>query len=296
VIQLPETPFGYLLVQCADEQRSERLNIGVLAFDPAASRVEVRMVDSFERVTRALPSVSVSHIRGVLEAAQEHAEAELVGRGVEALLAACERATGAIRFSPPRSVMARRLSETADALLQRYVEVANLPALAVHAERVPASTRRSSVVGGEYTSRRVVRSIRSRLRRRLTEDAYTADVVLHGTIRNVRVPIYYPLRVGRHLYLDALDVSTEHHSALDSSRAIAQKITETKPADENAEVGVVIRDPQMGEEGEIAEAVIRQAATESGFDRNRLTIGRYAEPGALDEWVNQAVQPYLAGF
>jgi hypothetical protein len=286
MIQLPERHFGYFLVQCADEERDESLNVGVVVFDAEGQHVRCRIADSLDRIERTLPNVPVPHVRAILSGAEEHATEALSRFGVEGLAELTEKQRfGTVRFSPLRSILARHIDQVSRELLQRYVEVPPRYSGARDASG-------GSDQAGQYTSRRVISAVETRLQRlRLVPGSdYKRDVTLFTNSESaLKIPVWFPIVVGDRLFLDGLDIKPDLNRTLDGSRAIAQKLLEAHRAKENAQLTVFIRDPEMGKTGDLAEAVIHDALAGEEY----ATVRRYSRPDDLDASVPETLQTTL---
>lgn len=286
MIQIAERYFGYLLVRCADEERDEELNVGVVVFDQERSKVECRFASSLDRVERNLPNVPLSHVRLLLEQAQETASDVLEEIGVEGLLALSHDPHGTIRFSSVRSISGKVLEHTAEDLLRRYVE---LPEPLT--QRGSTGSTSSDPHGNQVSSRRVISAVETRLKRRGLGEGreYHSNVILYGRTEGaLRLPIRFPLRIGQRIYIDGLEVKTDLERTLERSRSIAQKVLEAHRAEETARINVLIRDPWMGDDGKLAEAIVSEGAEAAG---DLLTVQRYSAPDEIDDWMKETLQP-----
>jgi hypothetical protein len=285
MIQLPERHLGYLLIQCADEERGESLNVGVIVYDPHRMDVRCRVTHSLSRIERTLPNVPVSHVRVLLDDAESFVTEALESRGVDGLAALSKNARGTVRFTALRSIVSRHIDQTARELLERFVEMPD-----GGQALVARSAASFDPAGSQFSSRRVISSIETRLRRmKLTVGKdYTPNVTLFSeTEEKLRLPVWFPLRLKGNVYVDGLEIKTEINRTLDGSRAIAQKVIEAHRAEPDSRISVIIRDPQMGNDGRLAEAIISEAVSHS--DRF-LEVGRYARPEQLDGLVEETVQ------
>lgn len=291
MIQLSERAFGYFLIQCADEARGEVLNVGVVVYDAAHGDVESRVVGSLDRVQRTLPNVPVPQVRELLDHAHDAAERMFARGGIEALASLSAEPRGTLRFTPLRSVMANRLDKLADELLQRYVEMPHRGDQTSLA-RVRHGDQSDQPGGNIPTSRRVINSVETRLRRRfkLKEGTdYHTGVTVHARLTNhAVVPIWFPLRLKNNLYLDALEVKPEINRTLDNARAIALKVQEAHRGEPGARMSVLIRDPNLDRDGELARAILEEGAGEA---RDALQVSRYSGLTHLDNWMEQTLAP-----
>lgn len=291
MIQLRERAFGYFLIQCADEERGELLNVGVVAYDPEPGRVECRVAGSLDRVQKTLPNVPVAHVRLMLENAQEAAERALRGGGVDGLAALSENPRGTLRFTPLRSIRATHLEWVADELLLRYVEMPNRKGEASQSVAAAGPVPFGGE-GSEATSRRVISAVETRLRRyRFSEGSdYERGVTVRARLAGSVVPIWFPLRFKRTHFLDAIEVRSDLNRTLDHARAVAQKIQEARSVLPQARVNVLIRDPGLEDDGRLAQAVLQDSA---GGAEDYLSVDRYSGLGELDVWMERTLQPLL---
>jgi hypothetical protein len=285
VIQLPERSLGYFLVQCADEERSELLNVGVVVYDPDRLDVRCRVATTFGRIERTLPNVPITHLRSALEHAEESARAILERSGIDGLAALADNARGTIRFSPLRSILSRHIDETARELLERLVEPAD-----TRPRPAAASSDAEGEVGGPLWSRRVINSVEKRLQRMdltLGRD-YARGVTIHAKTENdLPLPVWFPLRVGKETFVDGIDIKPDINRTLDSTRAIAQKATEAYRAKPEATVSIIVRDPAAGETGDIVEDLLKEAGDNTS---DSLLVTRYSYPEQLDELLQGALR------
>jgi hypothetical protein len=234
----PRKHLTYSLIRCADEQREECLNVGVLVLDAVSHNVSVRVTDDLSRVKRALPNVSVDHLAEYLEGlpAFFHERSEgLTPEGLKALIA--EWGNG-IRLSGVRTIAGEEAGNVAEDLFERFVEVPQVTANAnVSLDILPLIHAASS----RYTARAVA----ARLRKRGFEagrDFETDAKVIGRTARQTEVPVWFPLRVSRGLLIDAMDVRPhEERRTIDSARLIASKTDEVLRANGHR-VAVVVRE------------------------------------------------------
>lgn len=282
MIQVAEHYYGYLLIRCADEERDEELNVGILAFDADSGRVECRISPSLERVERNLPNVPIAHVRALLQQAQESASELLTDAGVEGLVALARNPRGTLRFSPVRSMAGGLLEHTADLLLRRYVE---MPPEAQKA--VAGATTGSEPSAGEITSRRVIGAVETRLDRHRLPYKSGVTLIAH-TKSALELPIWFPLQVGADIYIDGLEVKQDQARTLERSRAIAQKVLEAHRAEPQSLVNVLIRDPWMGDDGSLAEAIVSEGAQTAG---RTLTVRRYSKVEEIDVWMKDTLSP-----
>lgn len=286
---MSEKYFGYLLLQAADEQRGECLNVGVLVFDRDGSDLVCRTTGSLDRIERNLPNIPIHHLRILLDQAESSASDALAHLGPQGIAELSERSSGALRFTQPRSILARHMVATADDLLRRYVEMPEKQQTVAAASTSGASDWTEQ--GGGTSSRRVIRAIRTRLARydfQEGRDYETAVTVEAKTESNLTVPVWFPLRIRKRLYVDGMDVKMDLNKTADISRVIGQKVAEAHRARPNAEISVFIRDQGEDGAGEMAEAVIRDGAGRGG---EVLVVSRYSHSKELDTIVNSALAP-----
>ena len=233
----------YCLLRCVDEVREETLNVGVLALDATAGRVEVRVTSDLARVARALPNVSIGHLQAYLPSLPDFFAAQArAHRLTPDTLADLAGSWGnGVRLSGVRSIAAAGWADTIDMLFGRFVETTTPPAGAPLAADAPALVARPTV-----TSRRIMRSVVSRLRRRgfreqvdLQRDAEIVGVTHAAT----RVPVWFPLLVTQQLLIDSMEVRRDDEQrSVDGARLLAAKAGEVLRASNALTVAFAVAD------------------------------------------------------
>jgi hypothetical protein len=284
MIMLKEKYLNYALIQCADEERDESLNVGLVVFDADSGEVGYRLVDSFDRVHQTLPSIPVAHIRHVLSVAADHLATTLPEVGFEAFAASYRDTAGAVRVGRIRTLLSHSVEHAADDLYHRYV------GMAVVGRKEPRRIESNSpqVAYDPVTSRRVIGTIRTRLRRRKLREGrdYRSDQSFFGLTKNhVQVPVFFPLEVGRtdaplRLYIDGIEVKADENRTLNDARALAQKSEETYRVLDRVRVVVAIRDNGDTETGQFAESIIAGDGAQGGL---APIVRRYTKPEELDD-------------
>ena len=231
--------------------------------------------------------VSVAHVRHVLHAAADHLGESLPEIGFEKFVASYQDMAGPVRLGRVRTLLSQSVEQAAGELYHRYVETE------IVGRKQPARIESSTpqVAHDPVTSRRVIGTIRTRLRRRNLKEGrdYRNDRSFFGmTKTHVQVPVFFPLEVGREgapmrLYIDAIEVRADVNRTLNDARALAQKSEETYRVVEDARVVVAIRDNGDTETGQFAESIIEGDGAQGGL---APLVSRYTRPEQLDDVLN----------
>lgn len=268
--------FSYVIVKCADEQRDEALNVGLIVFDPHTQHAVFRAADDLLRIERTLPGVAVAHVEQVLTRAFRVIPQQVIEGGLQALQRIHEEWQNTLRSSRVRSIRGAHIEAVADDLFTRYIAVPSRP------------PREVQPTNREITSRVVVRSLESQLKqRKLQEDKdFTFNARLFGaTSSNAKVPVHFPLRVHQFTLLDGLNVNLSNELlTLDFARSIAQKVEETFRAREEYRIGVAIRDRFDSPTGAYAEEIISSEGRLNGFGP---VVKRYSDPEELQDFLDE---------
>jgi hypothetical protein len=246
----PQKYLTYSLIRCADDRRDEALNVGVLVLDGAAGAVVVRTADDLGRVKRALPNTRIEHLRNLLTGLPAFFADRAPNLTPASLAELAAEWSNGIRLSGPRTIAAATADEAADALFTRCVRLEE-PAEALMA--VPQAAVQTASSG------RNVKSIVSRLHKRGFEpgqDYETDAKVIGRTAKQTAVPVWFPLRVGRHMLIDSMDVKPrEERRTIDNARLIAAKTDEVLRANGHR-VSVVIREGPSHELNELVQSLL----------------------------------------
>ncbi len=228
------TYFSYSVLRCFDEARDEALNVGVVALDATSRRTEVRVASDLGRVARTLPNVPMPQLKRSLASMPQYFSERRQELSVEFLDNLSREWGNGLRLSSVRVIEGEDLVAIADQLYKRYVafmtptEVAGTPR--------PAQTA--------ATSRRIMRSVVSRLKKRGFEPDrdYEEDAQVVGRTRNNNeVPVWFPLLVSRQLLVDAMEVKgRDERSSIDAARLIATKSYEVLRSATSYDVNVVV--------------------------------------------------------
>lgn len=253
-----ERYFSYAIVRCADEQRDEALNVGVIVYDADSQQVTVRFADNLTRVRRTLPGVSVPHLRVVLAGVEDHLQRLILKEGPRALSCAHHQWQNVLRISPVRSLLATNIHDVSQALYRRYVAAP---------ERLKHGTATSEPTRSAPTSMRLVRSLAVRLRRRGVDPVdMVPDAEVQGlTSSGIRVPVWFPLALRTQLFFDAIDIkTTDERGAFDAARLMGQKAEETLRARAGSVVSVTVRESHPSGLGERISKVIEHEGAVGG--------------------------------
>jgi hypothetical protein len=201
-------------------------------------------------VKRALPDVKVDHLRDLLGALPDFFSGRAPHLTPDGLTELAAEWNNGIRLSGPRTISAATAVEAANALFSRCVEIQeSAEALAPQAQ-LPAQVA---------TSSRNVKSVVTRLRKRGFEpgqDFETDAKVIGRTVKQTAVPVWFPLRVGRHMLIDSMDVKPrEERRTIDNARLIASKTDEVLRANGHR-VSVVIRAGPIEELNELVRSLL----------------------------------------
>jgi hypothetical protein len=236
-----DTYVTYCLLRCVDEVRDEALNVGVLALDPSANRLELRVTSDLRRVAQALPNVPLEHLRTYLASLPgyfaDHARRRPVT--TETLFDLAATWGNGVRLSALRSVACTRWEDVLDSLFARFVDTSTSHVGAPLVDEVPVIAQQPSV-----TSRRLVRRVISRLRGRgfrehvdLQRDAEVVGVTRGET----RVPVWFPLMVTQQLLVDTMEVREwDPPRSVDGARLLAAKANEVLRASDELAVSYVV--------------------------------------------------------
>lgn len=269
--------FSYVILKCADEERGEALNIGLVVLDSQSGNTVLRVADDLSRVERTLPNVPLAQLERALNRAHRALPQMLAEGGLPALQRLNEQWQNTLRASNVRSIQAKHIEAVSDKLFARYIAVPGRPA-------PPPQHAHREVV----TSRKVVNMLEVRLKRRgLRENEdFTFDNRLTGlTSSHSRVPVHYPLRVGRLKLFEGLDVNLSNEElTLDFARSVAQKAEQTFRSEEPYEIAVAIRDRYDTDTGRFAEEIVASGGRLDGVEPKVL---RYSEPDELNELLNE---------
>jgi hypothetical protein len=268
--------FSYILVKCADEYRDEHLNVGVLVYDSASQEFVSRFEPDLERVERVLPHVRVGHLRMLMNSTFASVRQPYDGDGIDLLASAQSEWRNVLRASDLRSVLGHDAEQVADDLFNRYVRIHSeagrpmLPAIST-----PAST---------FSSRIVVRSLRTRLvRAGVSRNSYSENAQLTGLTRtSIPVPVWYPLQVRVHTFMDGLEIHDDPSRDYDLARLAAQKVEQTLRSMPSSRIAVAIKDPGGSSLGEKVESIIESDGEVAGA---RPIVFRYSDTSELDPWM-----------
>ena len=243
----------YSIIRCVDEVRDELLNVGVVALDPETGRVDVRTTDDLGRVRRTLPNVAVGHMREYLSSVSEYFTQESHPALTPERLDKLAREWGnAVRLSSPRSLMAADCSVAASELFTRYVDVALVP------EEPVASA--SGGIQPTVTSRRIVRQVVTRLKRRGFRERRDMELnaeVSGETRAATRVPVWFPLFVSRQLLVDSMDIRhNDEQRTLDGARLLAAKAEEALRGNSTLQVALVLGESPKGSLNDVVKSVL----------------------------------------
>lgn len=265
-----ERYINYAIIKCADDQRDEALNVGLIVYDPSTEDVALRITNDFRRVESTLPNVPVRHAQLLLENAYESVREAIRESGVDALTRAHQEWTSVLRFSRVRSILAVDAGVAADNLFSRYVE------LHLHSASDTAAPRRRR-------GSRVVRSVRTRLQRLGYEPVrdFTENAQIEGKTRSdLSVPVWYPLRLKDVILVDAMEThDSNERKTLDDARLIAQKIEQTLRATASSAISVIVRSREGNELGKMAREII---SSEGAFNGTQPKVYTYSAAGELD--------------
>jgi hypothetical protein len=118
------------------------------------------------------------------------------------------------------------------------------------------------------TSRRIVRQIITRLRRRGFRDNrdFVLDARVMGETRAATpVPVWFPLLISRQLLVDSMEVREENEQrTIDGARLLASKSHEALRSKEKLQVAIVIGESQKRKLNEIVESVIGDESRTQG--------------------------------
>lgn len=282
---MAERHLSYALLKCADEERDEALNVGLVLFDDG--KVVARVVESLTRIERTLPNVPIAHVRLLLTNAVDHLQASLRSAGIEALMLAHQEWNNTLRISRVRSILAESADEAADMLFERYV-AAPLPAIPA----TPDTPSSSGADAGPHrlSSKLVVRSLTSRLRQRRLQEGqhYRLGARFTGFTRsNVPVPVFFPIEAFGFIYFDGIDVNpAEEDRTLDIARAMTQKAEETFRAQDRAMVSIAVKDTEGSRLGAQVEEIIEGAEHIRG---HVPLVRRYSNVSELDALLKQTL-------
>ena len=163
---MPETELActYHLVRYTPNLlRDEHTNIGVILHDPAAGRLELRLIESdgeFARLRRVHPSADLELVRGL--EAQFHTQLDAHEGDAASWLAKLDQAlSGVVQLSPQRGVLAQDFDAELDRLYRDQVEPirGTAPADAIHS-RVGIRARANDIFRRAGVIQRMERNIR----------------------------------------------------------------------------------------------------------------------------------------
>jgi hypothetical protein len=271
--------FSYVIVQCADEVREELLNVGVLVFDPLTHQLLPRFEQSLDRIDRILPHVRVKHLRALMGSTSASLPRIADSGDVIAKLETAHvEWQNLLRASTLRSVAGFSAEDVADALFDRYVRI-HAPARSI------SSAGLSNTASWQFSSRRVVGSVRTRLERAglKPEEDFLENAQFTGQTRGgIPVPVWYPLQVTRTTLLDGIAMKGDEAHDYDLGRLAAQKVEQTLRSMPESRVAVVVRDGGDSSLGEKVESII---ADDGSVGNASPIVFRYSQPSDLDEWV-----------
>lgn len=230
-----EQPFyRYVLVQCADPRRHERLNIGVVVTDPEGQEVGHRFVSRLTRASKAFPQLPLPHLRTALKDAGAMFEEVIGADGIRALEDAATQWRNILQVSEVRSLRASSIEHALEDAFAKYVAT---PGSAPPADRAKRPSR------SNFTSGRQVRRVRNRLMSRgLSWEEFETDAEVDGRSESgVRVPVWYPIVVRGSRAFDGFDIKKDYRQAWDAARLLSQKAQETLRAHPDFYVALTIR-------------------------------------------------------
>jgi hypothetical protein len=273
----PERFFSYVLVQCADEVREELLNVGVLVFDPQTNELLPRFEKNLERIERVLRNVRIKHLRAVMNSTSASLPRVIDRDAIELLESAHSDWQNLLRASSLRSIAGTSADRVADDLFDRYVRV--------HSTR--QQLKASSPTMWQFSSRRVVNSVRTRLERSglKPDEDFSENAELIGYTRGrVPVPVWYPLQVTRTTLVDGLAMQEDPAHDYDLARLAAQKVEQTLRSNPQSRIAVVVRDPGSSSLGEKVQSII---ADDGRIGEAVPIVFRYSQPDDLDDLVRE---------
>jgi DUF3037 family protein len=244
----------YAILKCADVVRDEQLNIGVLVFDLARQEIAFRTASDLGRIQRALPGVPVAYVREHLTTLFSYLE----GQSHAALLSPellsrySTSWSNVLRMSPPQTILASSCHMATELLYERFVASAGVAG-------TPAGP---SAPRARVTSRRLVRQVETRLRKRgfLAGRDFSRDTEVDGLTQNAdRVPVWFPLFVSRQLLIDTMWVMAEDEErSVDGARLLASKAEEVLRSSEGLDVSVVLGASDSPRLNRLVETVVRE--------------------------------------
>jgi hypothetical protein len=248
----------YSLIRCADDRRDEALNVGVIVLDSSIGAVAVRTTDDLGRLKRALPDLKFDHLKDLLRGLPEFFADRAPTLTPEGLNDLAAEWSNGIRLSGPRAFSAATAVEAADVLFSRCVD------LQQSLEEVGAALLPPAQAASSW---RNVKSVMSRLRKRGFEqgqDFETDAKVIGRTVKQTAVPVWFPLRVGRHMLIDSMDVKPkDERRTIDNARLIASKTDEVLRANGHR-VSVVIREgPDEGLNNLVRTLLLEEGAVDA---------------------------------
>jgi hypothetical protein len=251
----------YSIIRCADEDRDEMLNVGILALDPEIGKVDVRTVADLNRVKRTLPNIPTGHLAEYLASLPEYFAASSARPFTPERLDQFVREWGnGVRLSMPRSVAAPNSAAAVEQLFQRHVQVGSTV--------IEQSDAGATALQPAVTSRRIVRQVITRLRRRGFRDKrdFVLDARVTGETRAATpVPVWFPLLVSRQLLVDSMEVKEGNEQrTIDGARLLASKSQEALRSKDKLDVAIVIGESQRRKLNEMVESVISDEGRTQG--------------------------------
>lgn len=277
--------FSYILVQCADERRDECLNVGVLVYDSRTNEVLPRFELNLERIERALPNVTVSHLRTLLNNAASTVRHQLAVDGAGALAEAHATWRNLLRASPVRTFRAQSAEAALDSAFRRFVAIKHPRSVVDTGSAHPPISR--------FTDGRVVRSVRARLDKAGLREGrdYLENAQVTGFTRSAfPIPVWYPLQVQHTLFIDGIRLHDDLVRDFDVARLAAQKAEQTLRIPESRVV-LAIRD---GNSEEVGAKVAEIIESDGRVGERGPMVYRHSDPDELDQFVRELVgQPSM---
>lgn len=249
----------YALLRCVDEKRDEALNVGVIAMDADRHEVSVQIAPDLRRIARTLPNVPVAHVQAYLESLPEFFKGE-AERLTPAMLDEMSREWGnGIRLTRARTIAGKDAASVATELFANHVTVSTQETAQMFGAGRAVQT---------VTSRRIVRQVVARLRRRGFREKrdFRLDAEISGATQNaLRVPIWFPLLVSGRLLIDSMDiVDGDERRSIDGARLIACKADEALRVADRYDVSVVLRASGSRKLDRLVSSLIKDEASVDG--------------------------------
>jgi hypothetical protein len=255
---MPSRFFNYALIQCSNTARDERLNLGVVGYDPAKKAVIVRVLDDLTRVEAAFPTIKADHLRASLAPLSEALTDLLHQEGVEAFQKIAGKPTGIVQLSPIRSVRSDSVTSAVRKVLEKYVA---MPRALNQASRSDLSPRRGLIP-------RPIKSVVTRLEntRGYSPADFRRNPEIQGLTRSQHaIPVEFHLEIKQRLLVEALDVSRKsQRNSLDAARIVAMKVEHTFRSTHDRPIAVIMREGEDVNAADYAAEIVASKASRNG--------------------------------